>query len=324
MKFRNLLLASSVILLLFACKKDDDGDFVPQLDPNTHRIKEIIWDDEGVEKWKSVFTYSGEQLVSIVDFEKDDAGIWIEYAKTEITYDGDKATEIWSDKSLTGYEPDGRSDYLIANQMVMEEFNYNYENGAWVVNWQYVYQYSGRDLLKWDGYWESEGGPFELQERGEYIYSGSELKEFRAFEMNSSGIMKQYDKETFTYSGDKLLNWIDFDLDNGDNWVNSSKCEFTYTNGNPEMAEWYEWDYGSNNWVDDWFEIYNYNSNGYLIKETDSDGNETRYEYEEGNGNALLFWYYPENMLYGLPRLKTTVKQRGRGEIPYHERIKLR
>jgi hypothetical protein len=113
---------------------------------------------------------------------------------------------------------------------------------------------------------------------------------------------------------------VDFDLDDSQNWVESYKCDYSYTGDNISTAMYYGWDETMNNWeIEPFSEFYSYDNAGYLTGRNDDDGDKITILYEEGKGNASLFWYFPEDLAYGKPTFKTAAAQKR--FISYHKRL---
>jgi len=322
MKIKNLLLAIVAISLLVSCEKDKEND--SSISKNSHRIKQIIYNSNGgLDYWKEVFTYKGEKLVKITKYIKYESRNWNEISKTEITYSDDNAIATWYDKESGSWEIDKKYEYIIQNGLMMEEFHYLYEDDTWVEYWKWTYQYSGSNISAWQSYYYyNQDGTVKQNYKGEYIYQNNKLSESRRYKLDESDIWYQYDNKIFTYDGNNLINQIDYDLDESDNWGKAYKSEFLYSGDKVTQKEYFYWNSGDSQWVSKDVESYTYDSNGYLIEKLDEDGDIRTYEYEEGNGNAKLFWYYPEELANGEPTLKSASITRKRKYIPYYQRLK--
>lgn len=321
MKIKNLLLAILAISLFVSCEKDNDNDSSPS--KNSHRIKQIFSEYDNYSK-KTVFSYEGEKLVNITEYLKFESGINEEF-KAEITYSGDNATETWYHKESGSWELDEKYEYVIQNGLMMEETDYDYGNGTWIEDGKWTYQYSGNNISGWQGYEdEDEDGTLEQDSKGEYIYQNGKLSEYKGYELDESNNWYQDYKTTFTYAGSNMINWIDFNLDESDNWKNYYKAEYQYSGDKVSQIEGFYWNSNDSQWESVDLDSYTYNSNGYLIGELDDDGEKRTYEYEEGNGNAKFFWYYPEELVYGEPTLKSASINKSRKYIPYYQRLRNR
>jgi hypothetical protein len=49
----------------------------------------------------------------------------MEFFKSEISYTGENATEIWYNKDSTGWVIDDKSVFAISNGLMLEEHNYD-------------------------------------------------------------------------------------------------------------------------------------------------------------------------------------------------------
>jgi hypothetical protein len=321
MKTKNILLISILIALLFSCIRDKDRDSGPA--KNTHRIKQVTFDnDEGTDR-KSVFTYDDkERLIMIMRHEKEGSETWKEVVKIEIFYNPAEIKSYYYSNESGFWEYTGKQEFYVEDGLLKEEWYYHYIDDDWVENSEWTYDYSGTNLIEWQCYFDSDNdGSVELNSKGEYGYINNKLDEYRGYYFDEFEDWIEYDLETFSYSGDKLSGYINYYKDTLDYWVESFKCTYIYTGDNITEAEYYDWVIESNDWEYDPFTVtYDYDINGYLIEHTDDDGDKTTYEYEAGNGNAVFFWYYPEDLVYGRPTLKSTTTQKK--YAPYYERIR--
>lgn len=315
MKIKNLLLAIVAILLLGSCEKDKDNDSSSIND--SYRIKQIISQHDDYFE-KIVFSYYEEKLLNINAYEKDESGNLIEEFKIEISYSGDNATTTMYDKETGNWEIRNKSEYVIQNGLIMEISDSDYENAVWVEYcWKWTYQYSASNITAWQSYYfEDENG------KGEYVYQNGKLSEYKVYELDESDNWHQFDNETFTYEGTDLMSWIDYELDESDNWEKDNKAEYLYSGDKVLQMECFNWISESSQWELENSETYTYNSNGYLIEELNNEGNKRTYEYEEGQGNAKYFLYYPENLVYGEPTLKSASLNENRKYLPYYQRLK--
>jgi hypothetical protein len=308
-----------VFLFILSCEKnksDEPGDV-----ENTQRIKLALYDNEGENNdWKSEYSYEENNLSLVIEYRKDEQGIWTEEYKAEFSYNGTNATATWFEYSSGVWEPIDKSEYIIENGLIMQELNFDYEQGQWVQDWKYNYEYNGAQLIAWQSYYNNDNGILIENEKGAYEYADDLLTEYLGYEKNGSGDWEFDDRETFSYSGNELSGWIDYNLDGSDNWIESYKCDYTYLGDNISTAMYFNWDDGINNWETESFsEYYSYNSAGYLTERVDDDGYRVNIEYEEGNGNASLFWYYPEDLVYGKPTFKSA--SRPDKFVPYYKRV---
>jgi hypothetical protein len=141
---------------------------------------------------------------------------------------------------------------------------------------------------------------------------------------NETGqIIHQY---SFSYSGEKVVEILEsmrypgeilhitgrFEINyNGDEAILTAyqekdgklelsfKREYWFSKGRISIAEWYFW-YFDTKWEFDYSYEYKYSSNGYLIKRF-AGGVKRVFEYEEGPGNAKIFYYAPRDLVYGEP-----------------------
>lgn len=313
MKIKNLLLAIAAIILLVSCEKDEDKDSMAT--KNSHRIKQIVYDGGKID-----FTYEGENLVKSTQYKKDESDNWVEEYRMEISYSGDIATETRSVIKSGTWEIDDKVEYLIQNGLIMEEKHYDYEDGTWVEDRKWTYQYSGSNITSWQNfYYDDEGGTLEQDNKGEYFYQNSKVEEYKVYELDESGNWSQYDKETFTYDGSNLINWINYGLDESDNWENIFKYEYQYSGDKVSQMTYFYWNSDDSQWESQNLVSYTYNSNGYLSETQVDYDDKVTFEYEEGHGNAKLFLYPEVESVYGGPTIKSADINRNRKYVPYYQ-----
>ena len=314
MKIKNLLLAFAAILLFVTCEKDEDKDSMAS--KNSHRIKQIVYDGGKID-----FTYENENLVKSTQYKKDESDNWVEDYRMEFSYSGDIATATWGGIESGAWEIDDKTEYLIQNGLIMEEHNYDYEDGTWIEDRKWTYQYSGSNITSWQSfYYDEEGGTLEQDERGEYFYQNSKVEEYKVYEHDESGNWSEYAKETFTYDGSNLINWINYGLDESDNSENNYKYEYQYSGDKVSQMAYFYWNTEESQWESQNIVSFNYNSNGYLSEELLEFGDDRTYEYEEGHGNAKLILSHPMELIYKGPTIKSA-DSGSRAYVPYYQRL---
>lgn len=316
---RKYLLLFTALLALLSCEKNKNDGQGPEKD--TQRIKEAIYDYEGENgDMRTAFFYEDDKLSLVVEYKKDNQGAWEEDYRGEFTYNGNLATVTWYIPSEDSFKPVSKNQYMIENGKITEELNLDLKQDQWIEDWKYTYQYAGENLISWQSYNDNISGMLEQDGKGEYVYDNGLVIEYKGFEKNASGNWEQDDRETFSYSEKEITGWIDYDSDGSGNWLASYKCEYTYTGDNITAASYFDWDNGIGNWeVEPYWEFYLYDNEGYLTARNNDDGDKVLIEYEEGNGNASLFWFYPEDLPYGRPTFKSATQQDK--FLPYFKRI---
>jgi len=315
MKIRNLFIVLAAITLFASCDKIIDTAL-------SYRIKQVVYDNEGTSNdWKYIFTYEGEKLVKVTEYEKDADGNWVEYSKSDYSYSGENAT-ITDYYYTNEWVIDEKYEYLIQNDLLMQELYYFYDDGDWINSSKWVYQYSGGNLTGYQSFYDyNEDGTLEEDYKGEYVYQNNKLTEYKDYEIDNSGNWQQYDREIITYNGDKLSTWTDYDLDESSNWIEMDKAEYQYSGNNISQINYFTQNDELTQWQTDGTKTFSYDSNDYLTEEITESGRKITYEYEEGTGNAQFFWYYPEDLVYGEPVLKIKKSDVRRKYIPYFQRF---
>jgi hypothetical protein len=309
LSIKKLLLLSLTISMLFACKKDE-----PQPVEKTYRIKQVLHDDinDSYDR-KTIFSYSGENLIQTIKYKKDINGNWIENYKREIIYSNNIATEFTYDKVNNDWVVNDKIEYKIENGLMTEEFDFYKDGDTWIETDKYIYQYSNKKLSSWQRI-DYELGDWVQDEKGEYIYENDKLIKSNKYDFDAINGWIQKNKTMFSYSGDNINKWILYNYEDP-NWIESSKEEYTFTGTQIASSTYYVWK--NADWQLSPYDgiNYTYNENNYLIQSSGLEGN-TTYEYEEGLGNAKLFIYYPEDLVFGSPTIKGK-----KTHIPYYQRI---
>lgn len=303
-----------LVAIVYSCEKDNP-------ERNSHRIKQINYEyAEGNDK-KAVFTYQDSKLTKVVYSKKDDFGTWEEYQKSEVEYVGNRTINTRYSLESGIWEIDWKSEYLVENELITEESFYFYDGSTWRDDSRWNYQYSGKDLVAWQSYVSDDYGNMAQDGRGDYHYSNGVLTEYLRSSLNEYQSWTWYDRNTFNYTNDLLSTWTDYNVNDYNQWEQWFKCVYEYAGKQVSGLKYYKWNAETQNWGSAPYSTtsYGYDSNGYLTEIRDEDGSKITYVYEEGHGNAKYFWYYPENLVYNQPTLKSA--QTKKTYVPYFQRI---
>ena len=317
---KNYLLAVVIGIMAFnfnACK--DDTDIIK----NTHRIKQLIYSYDNEDKTKSVFYYDGENIKTILEYYKDEADNWVECCKYGFTYSGNNVTKIYYAKHGDVWEELDKIEYVVQNGLITEETYYYIDyvpGGDYIKSWSCNYQYSGSSLINRINYSYKIGtGEVCWEDKGEYVYDNGNITKIEEYYKDSSDNWKKYNKELFTNSGGNISGYNKSILTTDNEWFENKRYKYKYSGNNVTRIDVEYWSYFFETWKEFWIE-YSYNSNGFLSERNYSDNKKFVYEYEEGNGNARLFYYYPEDLVYGKPTLKNANLNKD-NELPYYKRM---
>lgn len=318
---KHLFVVLGALLLFVACENENDND--PVLSKNSHRIKQIIYDYEGTRSdERMVFSYEGEKATSVMEYSKDANGDWYEDHKKDVSYSGNKTTVICYDKEGDNWYPHEKYEYMVQHDLMMEEKDFSYSNGAWVETYLWTYTYSGTNLTSWKSYSDvNNDGTLEQDGKGDYIYLNGKLSECKSYELDESNTLYQYAKDTFSYTGNKFTSCTEYELDEDDNWMKMHKSENQYSGDTITQINHYTWNTENNQWVSHLSASYSYDSNGYLSEIMYGTVNKVTFEYEVGHGNAKTYWYYPEDLVHGEPTLRSASTSTGKKYIPYYKRL---
>lgn len=297
------------ISLLASCEEDKlkkdiiDPPVVPI--PTAHRIAQVTFDygPNQTNDYKYTFTYEEDHLVSCLFSERTADGDWYESYKTEISYDGECATEIYYDAGSGNWEMYAKSEYLIQNDLTMEETSFEYDEGLWAEDVKWTYRYDGNVLVAWQSFSDVEG-TWKPCKKGEYLYQNGHLTEMKMYTLDALGVWYQSNREAFTYNEDCLQNVVRFDLDLSGNETHEKKVVYLFSDNEVVRSEHLNWSPAANDWIWTMAYSYVYDDEGYLVEKTYSSGTKMTYEYEEGVGNAIHFWAYPEDGVYEIPAFR--------------------
>ncbi len=319
------ILIGIIGLCFTACDKNSEIVSVEK-PKNSHRIKQIIgynYSDEP--EWKSVYTYTGDNVIEILHFTKDGEGKLLECHKEEITYIGNKAISYLYVKESGDWKKTRICEYLLENDLIIEMIVSNYRVNHWTKAFKTTYQYSGDNLIAYQDYiYDESNSTFDPNYKGQFFYESNELKENHDFEMDESGNWICNLKQTFSFSAGNLIEKISFFNDEQSNtWKEFGKTINIYSGGKISEIENYNWDFKANIWselpIATWY--FDYNSNGYLIEEINHETGRKVFEYEEGHGNAKVFYVEPELLPFGGPSLKNISSMKHK--IPNNGRNKI-
>lgn len=292
---------------------------------NSHRVKQVVsYYQSGTQKEKTVFSYEGENLIMITEFNSDFNGNWIKNKKIEISYSGSNATATES-KFSTGnnnWEINHKMEYIIDNGQITEELIYYSLDNQWDAYGKYTYQYSGTQLIATQSYGKKKKNENLIQnEKSEYIYDNKKLIESIGYYNYKINDWVPDIKITYSFSGSNLNEFVVYNNSKVPNdWIKAFKCENTYSGNNMTKSGYWYWNTEINDWDNETYRtsIYSYDSNGYFIEEN-YENEKTTIEYEEGNGNATLFYYYPIELVFDAPELKSI--SINKQNTPYYKRM---
>lgn len=303
----------SLLPLFVACDKDDDTT----IEKNSHRIKQAIYNATD----KEVYTYDGENLVGVTYYSLDANEEWVESYKEEYSYSGNNITRIKSEIDDGTWIQYGKSEIVLQDGLITEEMHYSNSDDAWQPDWKWNYQYSANNISAWRSYeYSSETNAFIQDGKSDYVYNGGILTENIEYSSGEGDDLVKDFKYSFSFDGGSLSNIIGYNWNEIDNvWESDYKNELIYSGKN--VSTYNHYNSVEESWVLSSSIQYTYNSEGYLSGYTEGEYT-TTYEYEEGNGNAELLSYYPEEIVNGEPTLKSAGTDLTEKYIPYYQRIR--
>jgi len=319
---KNYLLAVVIGIMAFsfnACN-DNNGDDTPEVIKNTHRVTQYINSYENEERFKVTFSYDGEKVKTIIKYNKNGEK-WISSHKYEFIYSGNNITKTTYIKTEDNWVKSSKLEYVVENGLMTKDINYIIKDGNFVKKWKYNYQYSGSNLINWFGYYYNEAtGEIETEIKGDYIYENGYLTKYEHYAKDSSGNWYMNYKRILTYSGDDIIGYNGYALNDINKWIEYTKFKYQYSGNNVTRIDEEWWNSQNETWNKYWTE-YSYNSNGFLSERKNNSNVKFVYEYEEGHGNARLFYYYPEDLVYNKPTFKNATINEDDNELPYYKRM---
>lgn len=314
---RKLLLLVGLTSILFSCKKDE---VLPI--KNTHRVKSIyynIFETDLLNKVEFIYT---EENLSEIKMSHYINGVWIVFNKQTFRYEGDIVKVTRLSRETGKLQLNSKMEYIITDGRIGEEKYSIYYEGKYFDRWKYKYNYSAKKLTSWESFeMTKENQLFKPDGNGEFTYENGLPTTYNAFKKDYIGNWNQIEMEEFSSSNNHITNWITYAVNDSNNWTKYLNCNYLYTGNQITSAQYFLWNPYINSWETSpvLTNNYTYNENGYLIEE--NNGYEsTEYEYEEGHGNAQLFWYFSAYMMIGEPTTLKNLKIK-KEPIPYYKRI---
>jgi hypothetical protein len=288
------LLSIVLVATMFSCE-EDDSNIIPD-NGNSKRIKEIIKENDIYvdDLLKTVFTYQDDKLVLMMEY-KWGTNDWYEFSKTEFSYIGNEATEInqYYEVADGQWRTSTKRIYTIENGLITNVLSYSYDKNNWVEDQQYIFEYSNSKLIGSKIY---EFGTQYAAE--EFIYQNNNIHKILSYGLNENQTRELGSEGIFTYENNKILNFEEtyFDFDNV--WKNQNKEVYSYIDERISKITWFYWSSYSDNWEEDYSYDYFYDSDGLLTEQRKDVYGATRYTYtyEDGEGNAKLFYYDYEDL----------------------------
>lgn len=311
MKTAKVVLLIMTLAFLLSCNDDNDG----LNDSNSnYRISEIIELEDGIEKYKSTFSYTDEKLTLMTQSYKN-GNTWEESRKYEVSYNGSTVNVLNYEKD-PDWELDGKREFVFNNDLMTQETYYSNSQGSLTVSYRYKYLFNGTTFIGFEEYESYSSGNLELEYKGECVYSNNILTELNEFRMND-GEWQLYSIEAFTYTNNKLKEIISSYRFFTGAFYEDDKDVYTYNGDLVSAIDDYDWNSDSDTWDLDDTITFIYNDLDYLI-EVNEYNDKTILTYEEGKGNAKLLMETPENLIYQEPTFNKETKK----EVKKLSRIK--
>ena len=298
LKFYAYGLLVAGILFSTGCNKDsddDNGDTPPG--QSNYRVVELINYENNVEDYKAEFTYSGEQLSTVLEYITLTKDQWNLDAKTEITYPDNNTFEwVYSEYDNGNWEIDDK-DVVTHQDGIWQVFmEYSYDGADWIEDYRTDYTYNSGKIVKEESFDYVWGDPVNSTKTiYSWVGNSPSTSENYSWE-NDTWIAES--KDTITISDGKVIKVEMFMYEMNDYVF---KMEFQYVGDAVSSIEMYYNLMGT--WTNYGSILYSYDEHGNMIEEemTGEWSSRETYTYEEGKGNISIF--FENTGWYGIPHL---------------------
>jgi hypothetical protein len=295
---------------LFSCTDDEDLWGTAN---NEHRIAQKSMYYDGVEECREYYTYSKDRLVlKTHDHETTPgSGVWAPVYREMITYTSTGAVSSYSELEDGVWVEYGRHEYVMDKGRVMEEMISYLEDGVWEPDVHYVYEYSGNNLLSRLTYRFNEDGEEEQYRLDVLNYLYGRLDNLRLYRLEEGGDLQLREGLNFSYNPLGLLAGYTVAWYEDGAWANEGKATYEYLGNKIRLANYYDWVPELMAWeaVPEQ-QTMTYTVHGDLASRADEEYAE-EYIYEEGNGNARFFETFMEELVVGMPTIKSAAAGNG-------------
>ena len=289
-----------ILLILIAagtlsCEKDEN------IEKNTQRIKEVLFTEEGLPYKKIVFNYTDEELSEILYYYKTPSGWSTDHQSIFYTEDDRYVHEYYFVRGDNFKYVNKNYLKIEHNRIVEDSYSIGSKN-EWYPLMNYYYHYENNRLSSYNAFRLVEGS---WRDRGTayYYYDNSNVVDHYYYELVVNDI-KLMDRDSFYWENGKLLHFVDYNRNNGEMVLNSRSDYYYDDLGRISQIDLFA--YRREQWRPFRTINYEYDKEGYLVKEKVSWGYTVNYIYEPGNGNSSLLFYMPEQMIFNEPRFKNS------------------
>ena len=302
---RIILWLAFLVSGLFSCTDDEDLWGTAK---NEHRITQTRMYYEGVEECREYYTYSKDRLVlKTHDHETSPgSGVWAPVYREMIAYTSHGAVRSYSELEDGVWVEYGRHEYVMDKGRVMEEMISYRDDGDWEPDVHYVYEYSGNDLLSRLTYRFNDDGDEEQYRLDVLNYLNGRLDNLRLYRVLEDGDDLQLREGlNFFYNPLGFLAGYTVAMYEDGAWYNEGKAEYDYLGDKIRLANYFDWVPELMAWeVVPEQQTMTYTVHGDLASRADEEYAE-EYIYEDGNGNARFFETFMEELVVGMPTIKS-------------------
>jgi hypothetical protein len=295
LKFYALGLIVAGLLFSTGCKKDSEEDDGGGNNPpviTDYRIVEILGFEDGVEDSKAEITYDGERITQVLEYYTFSKDQWNLDSKVDITYPDNNSFEmIYSDYEEGDWELSTKDEVTLENGLWSEYMEYYYSGVDWISAYRTDYTYTSGKIVKEESF-DFYSGQQENESQSLYSWVGdlpSTVEHYHwAFDSWEADT-----RDTITFANGKIAKVETYSYSMMDDLL---RMEYQYA-GEVLSSVVYYYNFNGT-WTNGGSIDYTYDEHGNMVEEEYSGqwNSRTAYTFEEGKGNIDLFmentgWY---------------------------------
>jgi len=278
------LLATGIVFST-SCKKDEDNGDTPPTQSH-YRVTEMISYENNIVDSKAEFTYNGEKLSVVTDYDILAKDQWELDSKTEINYHDNNTFEmVYFEYVNENWDIDDKDVVTHQNGIWQEYLEYFYDGADWVLEDKTEYTYNGDKIAKNESFYYVCGQAVN-DEKIIYSWVGDAPSTAEYYEWQDEAWVAN-SKDTIYFSDGKISKVEMFSYDANDFVF---KMEFQYTGDLVNKIE--IWSKFMNTWTHEVSILFSYDENGNMTEQetTGEWGYRETYTYEKEKGNISLFF----------------------------------
>ncbi len=294
------------IIFLYSACKETSNNIEPVI--NSHRVKTILEKKNGYETWRCDIVYQNDKVIETSSFTNFN-NIWSPEEISNFDYNINSIHEKTSEWRNNQWHESYGFNYLMIYSKLKEFEILDFFENRWITEGKYIYTYES-DFLTERKYIELYDGEEKERHKLSFNYQDGLIHEIRMYIRGELNDWLMQVKQTFDYSHEGITEIYTYSIDELANWNLQQRIQLKYINKLLSESYVYHQMDDSNLWHLSYSNIYLYDSNDYLYKIIECDGCETEFIYEEGNGNANIFYSTPLMQIMQYPSLKSSSKSK--------------